>query len=149
MTSLGIILSKLWSLSMDAYPFDKLPPDKCVSLWRLNPDKFNRLIAERQAGVKVIDLGCSPRITQNLVRAAVGQENYLGIDSNIKKRFLQVQYSLEGQTRLKPPRSLIIHLLDGCKPQSLTTGVCHDLTCAGHSLPALPKTRVRRHLLTR
>jgi SAM-dependent methyltransferase len=80
------LLSKFHSLSMDAYAFDKLPPDRRVRLWSLNSDKFNRLYDERRVGGRVVDLGCGPRVTQDRVRAGVGTENYVGIDSDIKNR---------------------------------------------------------------
>lgn len=83
MTSIGAILSRIRSLGMDGTAYFRLPPDRRVRLWWLNSDKFNRLYAERRAGVKVIDLGCGSPAHRTAVRDEAGAENYVGIDFDL------------------------------------------------------------------
>lgn len=86
MISIGTALSKIWSLGLDAYSFDKLPLERRVRRWGLNSDNFNRLYAERRAGVKVVDLGCGSSARRAPVIEAVGAENYLGIDFDLRNK---------------------------------------------------------------
>jgi SAM-dependent methyltransferase len=78
-------LSKIRSLSMDAAPFNELPPERRVDTWYLNSDIYNRLFAERRAGVKMVDLGCGPLASPSRAagRDEVGADNYIGIDLDI------------------------------------------------------------------
>ncbi|HLF24907.1 MAG TPA: class I SAM-dependent methyltransferase [Anaerolineae bacterium] len=86
MNSLSALLSKIWSLGLEAYAFDQLQATRRVRRWALNSDKFNRLYAERRSGVKVIDLGCGSPAHRAPVRDTVGVEHYWGIDLDIQNK---------------------------------------------------------------
>lgn len=86
MMSIGIFLSKIKSLGLDAGPFWALPAERRVRIWFLNSERYNRLYAERRADSRVIDLGCGPPANRALVRDEAGVGNYVGVDFDLKNQ---------------------------------------------------------------
>jgi SAM-dependent methyltransferase len=85
MNSFSIMFSKIKSLGLDATAFSKTPPDRRISLWRLQSPRIDNLYATRRLG-KVVDLGCGPFENRGHVRQESGPHNYVGVDLDLSNK---------------------------------------------------------------